>query len=164
MANSECVSKWKQTILSDLQNDEEIISVLGVDDDEIEEKGLMYNRLFPYSYVYETQDTVKTYICVEISINRQSDYRFRNDLYVRPLIKFRLIAHQDDMRIINMDTYKTRLDYLAELIDKKYNGKSINGSNPLELIMNEPLDISTTYRERVVVFRGISIDKTLCNG
>lgn len=162
MANSECVSDWKQQILSDLQNDEMILNVLGVDNEEIED-GLMYKRFFPFSYIYETQTEVKTYICVEISINRTNDVRFRNDLYVRPLITFRIIGHQDDMKVTTMPTYKTKLDYIAELIDKKYNGKSINGSHELYLLRNEALDISTTYRERVVQFRGVSLDKTICS-
>ena len=163
MSNSECVSEWKEQILSDIQNDEMILKVLGVTEDEIED-GLMYNRLFPFSYVYETQTEVKTYICVEISIDRTNDYRFTNDLFVRPIITFRIIGHQDDMRVTSIPTYKTRLDYLAELIDKKYNGHRIKGSYELYLLKNQPLDISTTYRERVVQFRGVSLDKSVCNG
>lgn len=162
MSNSECVSEWKQQILSDLLNDEKILKVLGVDDDEIED-GLMYTRLFPFSYVYQTQDIVKTYICVEISIDRTADNRYRNDLFVRPIITFRIIGHQDDMEVKGMNTYKTKLDYVSELIVKKYNGQRINGSYELYFLKNQPMDISTTYRERVVQFRGISLDKTVCN-
>lgn len=161
MANSECIPDWKNQILSDLQNDELILKVLGVTEEEIED-GLMYTRFFPFSYVYETQDQVKTYICVEIGIDRTNDIRFRNDLYVRPLITFRIIGHQDDMKITTMKTYKTKLDYLSELIDKKYNGKSINGSHELYLLKNQAFDISTTYRERVVQFRGVTLDKAIC--
>lgn len=163
MSNSECIADWKQQILSDIQNDEMILKVLGVTEEEVEE-GLMYTRLFPFSYVYETQTEVKTYICVEISIDRTNDIRFRNDLYVRPLITFRVIGHQDDMKVTTMPTYKTKLDYVAELIDKKYNGKRINGSHELYFLKNVAMDISTTYRERVVQFRGVTLDKAVCDG
>lgn len=162
MSNSKCIADWKEQILSDIQNDEMILKVLGVTDDEIED-GLMYKRLFPYSYVYETQTEVLTYICVEINIDRTNDFRFRNDLYVRPIITFRIIGHQDDLRIKNMNTYKNRLDYIAELIDEKYNGKRIKGSYELYFLKNQAMDISTTYRERVVQFRGVSLDKAICD-
>lgn len=162
MANSECISDWKQQILSDLQNDEEIVKILGVTEDELEE-GLMYKRFFPFSYIIDTQTEVKTYICVEISMDRTNDFRFRSDIFIRPIITFRVIAHQDDMRITDIPTYKNRVDYLSELIDKKYNGKSINGSYELQLLKNQALDISPVYKERVVQFRGITLDKTICN-
>lgn len=162
MANSECISEWKEKILSDLQNDDLILSVMGVDEDEIEE-GLMYKRFFPFRYITNTQEITKTYICVEIGIDKISDRRFSNKLYVRPTITFRIIAHQDDNKVTSFKTYKTKLDFLSELIDKKYNGKSINGSNELELLANVPADISTTYRERIVTFRGIDLDKKICN-
>lgn len=163
MANSECISEWKATILSDLQNDEMILKVLGVTDEEIEE-GLMYNRIFPFHYITETQEVTKTYICVEISIDKLYDRRYNSAIYVRPTITFRIVAHQNDNKVTTFHTNKTKLDYLAELIDKKYNGKSINYSNELELLTNTALDVSTTYRERVVSFRGIDLDKKLCNG
>ena len=126
MANSECISDWKQQILSDLQNDDEIISILGVTEDELEDD-LRYKRFFPYLYVTQTQDEVKTYICVDIGIDKSNDVRFRSEIFVRPIITFRIIGHQDDMRITNIPTYKTRLDYLSELIDKKYESKGIAG-------------------------------------
>lgn len=161
MANSSCVSDWKNQILSDLQNDELLLQVLNVSEEEME-NGLMYNRFFPYRYIMDRQDIVKTYICVEVNIDRNSDRRYGSKIYVRPTITFRIIAHQDDNRITNLNTYKTRLDYIAEIIDKKYNGKSINGSNELELIANAAADVSTTYRERVVIFRGVDLDNSLC--
>lgn len=161
MANSSCVSDWKNQILSDLQNDEFLLQVMNVSEEEIE-NGLMYNRFYPFRYIIDRQDVVKSYICVEINIDRNSDRRYGSKIYVRPTITFRIIAHQDDNRITNLNTYKTRLDYIAEIIDKKYNGKSINGSNELELIANAAADVSTTYRERVVIFRGVDIDNNLC--
>lgn len=161
MANSSCVSDWKNQILSDLQNDELLLQVLNVSEEE-KENGLMYNRFFPYRYIMDRQDIVKTYICVEVNIDRNSDRRYGSKIYVRPTITFRIIAHQDDNRITNLNTYKTRLDYIAEIIDKKYNGKSINGSNEFELIANAAADVSTTYRERVVIFRGVDLDNNLC--
>ena len=161
MANSECVSEWKDQILSDLQQDDLFLSVLGVTDEEIEE-GLVYKRLFPFRYISERQDDVKTYICVEVDIDKGADRTFQSRIWVRPTITFRIIAHQDDMRIPSLS--KTRLDYLAELIDKKYNRKRINNSFELDFLCNNAYDVSTTYRERVVKFRGVALTNGLCSG
>lgn len=162
MANSECISDWKNIILSDLSNDEMILQVLGVTEEEIEE-GLMYSRFFPFRYITDTQMIAKTYICVEISIDKLGDRKYSNRIYVRPTIIFRIIAHQDDNKVTAFPTYKTKLDYLSELIDKKYNRKTIKNSGELELLSNIPNDISTTYRERIVTFRGTDIDQGLCS-
>ena len=162
MAHSECISNWKSVILSDLQNDKMILDTLGVTEDEIEE-GLMYNRFYPFSYIKDTQTETKTYICVEISIDKNNDRRYASKIYVRPIITFHIIAHQDDNKITTYPTHKTKLDALSELIDWKYNGKSIQGSNELELISNTAYDLSTIYRERIVVFRGVDLDKKICS-
>ena len=74
MANSSCVSDWKNQILSDLQNDEFLLQVMNVSEEEIE-NGLMYNRFYPFRYIIDRQDVVKSYICVEINIDRNSDRR-----------------------------------------------------------------------------------------
>ena len=162
MANSKCISEWKQQILSDLQNDNMILKVLDVTEEEIEREGLLYNRLYPMTYIVDTQDIVKTYICVEVSIDKNADSRFRSTAFVRPVITFRIIGHQDDFKVRSFPTFKTKLDYLSELIDEKYNGKSISGSAELELVSNVALDITNTYRERVVRFRCVELDNSVC--
>lgn len=46
MANSSCVSNWKNQILSDLQNDNEIIEALNLHEDD-DHDDLVWSRLFP---------------------------------------------------------------------------------------------------------------------
>lgn len=160
MANSDFISSAKNKILSDLQNDELFLQVLGATEEEIEE-GLVYKRLFPFYYIYDgTQNVVKTYICVEVDIKSVS----RNGMYVHPTIIFTIISHQDDVRLNMAGVSKTRPDYLAEIIDEKYNGAAGFGYGRLLLISNVAGSIDTTYRYRQLVFRGVDMNDSLCGG
>lgn len=157
MANSDFISSAKNKILSDLQNDELFLQVLGASEEETEE-GLVYKRLFPFYYIYGTQTTVKTYVCIEVDITSVS----RNDLYIYPTIIFTVISHQDDVRLNMAGVSKTRTDYLGEIIDKMYNGFVGLGYGKLKLMSNKAGSIDTTYRYRQLVFRGVDMNDNLC--
>ena len=56
----------------------------------------------------------------------------------------------------------TRIDYLGELIDKKYNFVSGFGLGNLELISNVAGNLNEKYRYRKLVFQGKDLAKNLC--
>lgn len=158
MANSDFISTAKNKILSDLQNDELFLQVLGTTEDEIEE-GLVYSRLFPFYYIYDgTQTEVKSYICVEVDTVSSN----RNDLYVYPTIIFTIVSHQDSVRLNMAGVSKTRPDYLGEIIDEKYNGYTGLGYGKLKLISNKAGSLDTKYRYRQLVFRGVDATTGMC--
>jgi hypothetical protein len=160
MANSDFISMAKNKILSDLQNDELFLQVLGTTEDEIEE-GLVYSRLFPFYYIYDgTQTEVKSYICVEVDTVSSN----RSDLYVYPTIIFTIVSHQDNVRLNMAGVSKTRPDYLGEIIDEKYNGYTGLGYGKLKLISNKAGSLDTKYRYRQLVFRGVDMNDGLCGG
>lgn len=160
MANSEFISSAKNKILSELQNDELFLQVLGTTEEEIEE-GLVYTRLFPFYYIYDgTQTEVKTYVCVEVDVKSTS----RNGVYVHPTIIFTIISHQDNVRLNMAGVSKTRPDYLGELIDDKYNGATGFGYSKLLLTSNVAGSLDSKYRYRQLVFRGVDMNDSLCGG
>lgn len=160
MANSDFISMAKNKILSDLQNDELFLQVLGTTEDEMEE-GLVYSRLFPFYYIYDgTQTEVKTYVCVEVDTVSSN----RSDLYVYPTIIFTIVSHQDNVRLNMAGVSKTRPDYLGEIIDEKYNGYTGLGYGKLKLISNKAGSLDTKYRYRQLVFRGVDMNDGLCGG
>jgi hypothetical protein len=85
-------------------------------------------------------------------------------MYVHPTIIFTIISHQDDVRLNMAGVSKTRPDYLAEIIDEKYNGAAGFGYGRLLLISNVAGSIDTTYRYRQLVFRGVDMNDSLCGG
>lgn len=160
MANSEFISSAKNRILSELQNDDLFLQVLGATEEEIEDS-LVYKRLFPFYYIYDgTQNIVKTYVCVEVDIKSAS----RNGVYVHPTVVFTIISHQDDVQLNMAGVSKTRPDYLGEIIDDKYNGATGFGYSTLQLISNVAGSIDKTYRYRQLVFKGVDMNDSLCGG
>lgn len=157
MPNSSCISDWKNKILSDLQNDEYFLEVLGTTEEERED--LVYNRLFPHYYIPDTIDKVTTYVCVEIDIRTHT----WSKLYSYPTITFTILAHQDDMRLNMSGISATRIDYLAELLDIKYNHALGFGVGKLELETNIAGNLNTKYRYRQLVFKGVDINDKLCD-
>lgn len=149
--------------MSDLQNDDEIIRVLGLNKNE-DEDDLVYTRLFPHYFIPDTQEDVKTYIMVEIDINAQRNRYKQSDysLYSYPVITFTILAHQNDMKLDLSGISAVKTDYIAELIDNKYNGKNDFGLGLLQVTSNIAGSLNDTYRFRQIVFQTIDFNNGLC--
>lgn len=164
MANSQEIIEWKNQIMSDLQNDDEIIAALDLNADESPDD-LVYNRFLPYYFVPEVQTLVKTYILVEIDVqsvrNRYNPSKY--DLYAYPTITFYVLSHQDDMRMKQVATSAVRTDYISTLLDKKYNGASGFGLGRLQLTQNVAGSLNDTYRFRQLVFQAVDFNDGLCD-
>lgn len=163
MANSSCVSNWKNQIMADLQKDNEIIIALGLSKDE-DSDDLIYNRLFPHYFIPTTQEEVKTYIMVEIDIqSNKSRYEpARRDIYSYPTITFTVLSHQDNMELNLSGISATRIDYLSELIDRKYNGASGFGIGEIQLTSNIAGNLNDKYRFRQLIFQAVDFNDSLC--
>lgn len=165
MPNSSCIIAWKNQIMSDLSNDDNVIEALNLDKDENPED-LVWKRLFPHYYIPDVQESVKTYILVEIDIIEQRISRYGNktaNIYSHPQITFRILSHQKDMQMKKQGLSATRIDYIGYLIDKKYNKKTGFGLGRLKLISNLAGNLNDTYRIRELKFQGVEIDDDLCD-
>lgn len=156
MSNSSSIRDWKNKIIADLHNDEHFLDALGTT--ELEREDLTYSRIFPYYYIPDTITTVTTYILIEIDIKSTS----RNNAYAYPIITFTVLCHQDDMRLKMAGVSATRADYLAELIDNKYNGADGFGLGRLELRSNIPGSLNEKFRYRQITFQGKDFNDSLC--
>lgn len=163
MANSSCVSNWKNQILSDLQNDNEIIEALNLHEDD-DPDDLVWSRLFPHYYIPDTQEAVKTYIMVEIDVqsNRSRYEPMKYDLYAYPTITFTVLSHQKDMEMKMAGVSATRIDYISMLLDKKYNGTDGFGLGRLQLTSNIAGNLNDTYRIRQLTFQTVDFSDSLC--
>ena len=165
MAKTKCIRSFKNKIMSELSQDENIINALGLNPDESPDD-LVWVRLFPHEYVPQTEEDVKTYIFVEINIpERRSRYGDTdNDFIVRPIILFCVLTHQDDMRLSMVGESGTRMDYLSELIEDKYEGREGFGVGVLKLKSDIAGSVNNTYRFRQLVFDAVDLDDGLCEG
>ena len=143
--------------MSELSQDDDIINALGLNPDESEDD-LVWNRLYPHYWIPTTETDVKSYILVEIDIPERRSRYGSNDsnIWVHPTIIFYVLVHQEDMRMNMVGESGTRMDYLAELIEEKYEGRKDFGAGVLQLKSDTAGSVNTTYRFRQLVFEGVT--------
>lgn len=156
MPNSSSIREWKNKIIADLHSDEHFLQVLNTTEEERED--LVYKRIFPFYYIPDVITNVNTYIMIEIDIRSNN----RVKLYAYPVITFTVLCHQDDMKLSLSGISATRADYLAELIDKKYNGAKGFGIGKLELRTNIAGNLNEKFRFRQLTFYGVDLNDGLC--
>lgn len=163
MGKSSCIRQWKNQIMTELCNDDNIIAALGLNPDESPDD-LVWNRYYPHYYIPQTESEVKTYVLVEIDIpERRSRYSETNSsIWVYPIIVFYVLTHQEDMQLKMVGESGTRMDYLAELIEEKYEGKRGFGLGELQLKSDIAGSINNTYRYRQLVFEAVNLEDGLC--
>lgn len=156
MPKSKCIREWKNKIVSELSQDDEIINALGLNDDESPDD-LVWKRIFPHYFVEKTESEVKTYLLVEIDIpERRTRYgSSESNIWVHPTIVFYVLTHQEDMHMNMAGESGTRMDYLAELIEDKYEGRQDFGVGTLQLKSDTAGSINNTYRFRQLVFEAV---------
>ena len=158
MPKSKCIREWKNKIVSELSQDDEIINALGLNDDESPDD-LVWKRIFPHYFVEKTEESVKTYLLVEIDIpERRTRYgSSESNIWVHPTIIFYVLTHQEDMHMNMAGESGTRMDYLAELIEEKYEGRQDFGVGTLQLKSDTAGSVNTTYRFRQLVFEAVDV-------
>ena len=158
------IRKWKDKIMSELNNDSEIVEALGLNPDE-DADDLTWVRLFPHYYIAGTQESVRSYICVEINVpeRRQRYGESSSNLILYPTIIFEVVVHQEDMKLNLAGESGTRMDYIAELIENKYNNRMDFGAGVLKLKSCIAGDVNNTYRVRGLVFEATDISG-VCEG
>lgn len=157
MAKSKCIRQFKNKIMAELSQDDEIINALGLNPDE-DPDDLVWHRLFPHYFIPQTEEQVRTYILVEIDIpERRTRYGSSDsNIWVHPTIVFYVLTHQEDMHMNMAGESGTRMDYLAELIEEKYEGRQDFGAGVLQLKSDTAGSVNTTYRFRQLVFEGVT--------
>lgn len=159
MGRSSCIRAWKNRIISELSQDDEIINALGLNPDESPDD-LVWKRIFPHYYVEKSESVVKSYILIEIDIpEKRSRYGSSDSsIWVHPTIIFYVLTHQEDMHMDLVGESGTRMDYLAELIEEKYEGRQDFGVGTLQLKSDIAGSVNTTYRFRQLVFEAVDVD------
>ena len=157
MGKSSCIRQFKNKIMSELSQDNEIVNALGLNPNE-DPDDLIWVRLFPHMFIPQTESEVKTCILVEIDIpERRTRYGSSDsNIWVHPTIVFYVLTHQEDMHMNMAGESGTRMDYLAELIEEKYEGRQDFGAGVLQLKSDTAGSVNTTYRFRQLVFEGVT--------
>lgn len=102
--------------------------MLGKSYTEEDVDNVVYEQIFPYLYVDDTQTQEKSYICLEVDVPRTSNFTIKN----MKLIVWSY-CHKGIMRYSKKGYVGTRADCLSDMIDRELNGSQKFGIGGLKL-------------------------------
>lgn len=162
MANSFIVGDAKNKIIKKMIKDENIIAGIDPVNIDISNSEKLINKyIFNFNQNPNTINDVETFITVLANINNR---HFGNNRYVDCTIEIWIISHEDHMYADNIvKSTENRNDYLARLIDKKFNGTREIGIGTLELTANIEGSIQQNWMYRRLIFEVTDINNGFCN-
>ena len=167
MANSSIIRKAKNKIIKEFIKDPDIIAAIGsVEIKPDEPEKLIGTHIFNYNQNPHTLNKVGTFITVQVHIpqNYYSDYHGNSAIHVKPTIEIWVISHERHMSVDNVPKVtQNRNDYLSELIDNKFNGKSGFGIGNTKLISNIEGASQSDYLYRKLIFQCLDLNWSFCD-
>lgn len=128
---------YRKSIMKALCSNEAVVRLVSDDDSPtVPNRDLMYNNIFPYAYIPNTEKETDTFICFSVAIPR-----VENKTYKQMDIYFYVFTHQSLMRTSN----GLRTDLLAEAIDEMTNGALGLGLGRIKLDRLEDISPTTHY-------------------
>lgn len=135
---------YRKSIMKALCCDEDVVKLVSDDETAIPpNRDLMYENIFPYAYIPDTEKETDTFICFSVAIPR-----VENKTYKTMNIYFYIFTHQSLMRTSN----GLRTDLLAEAIDKMTNGALGLGLGRIKLDRVEDISPTTHYHGLAVQY------------
>lgn len=142
---------YKNQLMEDLLTSEPIVALLSDDIDLEDAKKLAYTQVFPYEYVPETVQDGKTYICVDVDIQKSL-----NKTYLLPTLFVWVFTHKSRLRLPEGGV---RTDKICSLISERINGSMKYGLGELNLYSVKRFAPMTDYQGKVMTFSAKDISK-----
>lgn len=119
------ITKYKQEIMKQICKNEAILQYIRPKNaPDMAGRDMLYKYVFPYSYVPETTQEASTFLCFDVDIPNVQNRTFKDCR-----IMVWMFCHNSLMRCEK----GTRLDLLADEIDRMLNGSRAFGLGTLEL-------------------------------
>lgn len=140
---------YKTTLLSEIISSDDICELLFNKKPYTEEDvdNLVYKQIFPYLYIDETQTEVKTYICFEVDIPRIPSHTIKD----MKLIVWEY-CHKDGMKYSKKGYSGTKVDILADMIERNLRNSEKFGIGKLELMSCTYFSPSNKHYGKQLVF------------
>lgn len=144
------IGDYKNTLLSTLVSSDEICELLFHKNPYTEDDvtNLIYTQIFPYLYKDETQAEVKTYICMEVDVSEIPTNTVKN----MKLILW-VYSHKDDMEYSKEDYSGTKVDILADMIERKLRSSDEFGIGKLQLQSVVHFNPSDNYYGKRLIYK-----------
>lgn len=143
------IGSCKQRLLTAFVSNDDICELLfnkkPYTEDDVE--NLMYKQLFPYLYTDETQTETLTYLCFEVDVPRLSSGTVKD-------MKIIVLAycHKDIMKYSKKGYYGTRVDILADMVERQLRDSYDFGIGKPELISVTNFFPNNKYYGRQLVY------------
>lgn len=157
------IIEYKNRVIKDiLFNDDEALSheiVSAINAEFLgDEESLLYQNIFPYLRIPDTQTEAKSYITMSVDMPKVST---KNYFFKDMLITINVIVHQELMEM-PVQYSATRADYIASLINKIFNQNPHYGNAPLEYVSDVESILLNTFFVRTMRFRCNDLNSTRC--
>lgn len=160
MANSSIVIKMKKDVINAICQDSDIDSL--IDSNQYSGSQLENTHIFTYNKNPNTITECITFLTVLVDIRT----RDRNGTFVTPTLTIHIYSHYDhmDMKFGTKLMDYNRNDYLAYLIDEKFNGSTeYGGIGKLQLISDVEYVATDKFLARKLVFETVDFNNLLCD-
>jgi hypothetical protein len=144
------INEYKMDLLTDVFNNPKIVEALDSQQTDIikdEPDSLIYRNLFPYLRIPDTQNKADTYVLLAVDIDRINN---SNKTYAIYKVSFWVLAHMDRMQIEGYNS--TRIDFIAQELDRMFDGQQKFGFSEFELISNREIILNEKYHYRELIF------------
>lgn len=146
------IGSCKQELFSSFINDPDICELLlnrktYTDDDR---ENLFYSQIFPYLYIDDTQDETLTYLCYELDIPSSSIKSSSTIKNMKMIVH--AYCHKKIMRYSKKGYYGTRVDILADMVERKLRDSYDFGIGKPELISVTNFFPNNKYYGRQLVY------------
>ena len=148
MARTSPISRYKRKLITSIVNSPDLITL--VNDDYVEDgecvnsDDLIYQQIFPYYYIPETQTEAQSYVIMKVN-----GLGIKNKIYNKAEVYICVVSHQERMQAKGGGT---RIDLMGEVIEELFNGRDDFGFGEMELISNIESEVNTTHRCRILRF------------
>lgn len=148
MAQTSPISRYKRKLITSIVNSPDLITL--VNDDYVEDgecvnsDDLIYQQIFPYYYIPETQTEAQSYVIMKVN-----GLGIKNKIYNKAEVYICVVSHQERMQAKGGGT---RIDLMGEVIEELFNGRDDFGFGEMELISNIESEVNSTHRCRILRF------------
>lgn len=166
MANSHIVEKVKNIVIKEMIKDDLLIKAIDPPKElNIKQPQELMNKvIFSYNQDPLTLQNVQTFLTVLVQIPDNTRARDFETTFIYPVLEIYIISHYRHMNIDNIPKVRAnRNDYIAELLDNKFNGRGNWGVGRTYLTSNLEGAARKDYLYRHLTFRMIDLNDSLCD-
>lgn len=161
MGNSSIIGRAKNKVIKEFIKNKEIVMAIDshtVNSDQPEK--LIGTHIFDYNQNPFTLKNVDTFLTVQVNI---PDTYFRSKPFTKPQIEIWIISHERHMKVDNIPKITiNRNDYISELIDNMFNGRTDFGIGEMVCIVNIEGAFQQDYAYRKIVFEATDFGNSPC--